>query len=165
MKRNKNPELTPRERIAIHHLLNLGVQDTELASAFNVYVREIRRMKEWDSSHNITKSKERFDIKTVAHLYESGETLNTLSARFGKGAMGIADELREFGIEIRSATKGGTNRKHLPMPEIIKAYRRGITTVELGHIYGVGQATIWRRLREAQVPTIYRHRAAKSPNS
>ena len=41
---------------------------------------------------------------------------------------------------------GQGQRAELPMEEVAKRYRNGETTEDLGPVYGVNRATIWRRL-------------------
>jgi DNA-directed RNA polymerase specialized sigma24 family protein len=91
------------------------------------------------------------DAKLVAR-YRAGETLDGIAVATGLSPSAVKYRLRRAGVAMRRTGKApGQGRLDLPVAEIIRRYRAGQSTYEIGRALDVSAPTIRERLIEAGV--------------
>lgn len=117
------------------------------------------------------------DPQHLIDTYLAGQSAPEIAAQYGVQETTVRKALRGLGVPIRSYHEANQLRSGRPSPrraaipdDAIDLYRRGLSTVTLGHKYGVSPGTIANRLREAGVPlrdsldSRYRSRGMPQPN-
>lgn len=84
-------------------------------------------------------------VDHAVELYLSGKSTHQVAADLGIGATTLSRKLKARGIEPRS------NRRDLPVAEVVEKYRAGVSEYALATEYSVERAVIAKRLEEAGV--------------
>src|SRR5215471_18909194 len=87
----------------------------------------------------------------VCEKYSSGQPSTALSREFGVSCHVILRVLRQGGIQVRS--KGGRVKQYDGgwTAAFVRAYSAGETIASIADRMGVGQGTVWRALKRAQI--------------
>ena len=85
----------------------------------------------------------------VIEDYKNGLSLADLTQKYKCSKATIYRRFEEYRVKVRS--KGGSERKSLPVEDIIKDCENGIPVRDLGAWHGVHHSTITSRIRESGV--------------
>ena len=125
----------------------LGMNTSDLAQKYGVSYNVIyTRLKK----HGIKVEYRRYlPMGEVIEDYKNGLSLADLTQKYKCSKATIYRRFEEYRVKVRS--KGGSERKSLPVEDIIKDYENGIPVRDLGAWHGVHHSTITSRIRESGV--------------
>lgn len=91
------------------------------------------------------------DIAAVMRMYAAGESAGAIAERFGCSSWLVLQTIRRNDTQPKPRGKAKTQFTKEQIADIARYYAAGVSQADVGLMFGVGQATISRVLREAGV--------------
>ncbi|RQM34890.1 helix-turn-helix domain-containing protein [Rhodococcus ruber] len=97
--------------------------------------------------HKLDQRVHSLTVRQLAAEYEAGASTRQLEKHFGISRASIVKLLRDAGVSIRYQGMSSAQ-----IDEAVRLYGDGLSLARIGEELGVDPGTVWRRLRERDVP-------------